>query len=66
MIDTTVLYTARERYRREADTTLRFGQWYINTYRPAHNPWPELFYERDDDKAWQMIIDDVTARELHR
>lgn len=34
----------------------RFGQWFINRY--ARNvTMPELFYEIDTDKAYQMVLD---------
>lgn len=46
-----------EYYKTGAHKTQRFGQYFINYYLPAeYSPWPELFYERDNDKAMQVLI----------
>lgn len=38
-----------------ANDQLRLGQRFVNLY--IKNPWPELFYERNEGKAAQMIRD---------
>lgn len=48
-------------YRSGADKTLRFGQFYINKYKPDGTAWPELFYETDNSKAMDMIMDHQEA-----
>ena len=33
----------------------RFGQYMYNKYFFDSDPWPELFYEEDPDKAFSLI-----------
>jgi hypothetical protein len=37
---------------------LRFGQYLYNVFIPAKEfgPWPELFYERDNKKAYDLFM----------
>lgn len=48
---------ALEYYRSGADKTQRFGQFYYNRYIHDGQPWPELFYETDNAKAIEMIVE---------
>lgn len=34
---------------------MRFGQWYYNTFMAGAPPWPELFYEEDEKKAYALL-----------
>ncbi len=45
-------------YREKYDRSQRFGQYFVNHYVPLERlPWPELFYETDNAKALDMILD---------
>ena len=36
----------------------RFGQYMYNKYFFDSEPWPELFYEEDEDKAFALIANE--------
>lgn len=44
-----------EYYNHEGVKHLRFGQWFVNTY--VEGVWPELFYEKDQSRAFEMIME---------
>ncbi len=38
----------------------RLGQYFINQHVPSEDlPWPELFYEKDDDTCIRMMVEYV-------
>lgn len=53
-----------EYYRTGANKTLRFGQFFYNRYIHDGKPWPELFYERDMNKAVAMVADWYASQEV--
>lgn len=51
-------------YRDGYSKTQRFGQFFVNNYVPEQFlPWPELFYQTDDEKALRTILDFVEKGE---
>lgn len=52
----TTLKIWEEYFRSGAHKSQRFGQFYINRYMPSDTVWPELFYEKDSEKALYMIL----------
>lgn len=41
-------------YKRYGLPHLRMGQFFVSRY--IKNPWPELFYEREESKAAETIV----------
>lgn len=34
----------------------RFGQFLVNNYGTDKDPWPELFYEENEEKVWRIVL----------
>lgn len=51
-------------YNTGADKTQRFGQFFCNQYLPEGETWSELFYETDNFKAIQMILNRYFPQEM--
>ena len=46
-----------------APNSQRFGQWICNDYCPTNSTWPELYYEPNDRKAFNMIVQKLLEQE---
>lgn len=52
----TLADAAKNYYSTGANKSQRFGQFFYNRYIHTGKPWPELFYETDNAKAIEMIV----------
>ena len=43
----------------KAETDLRFGQYIVNKYMAPNNSMPEIYYEKDAGKAFELIYNDI-------
>lgn len=48
-------------YQQQEEKFERFGQYMCNNHRDSGNPWPELFYEIDDQKAYQLCMAEIAG-----